>query len=101
KPAPMMAGRSGSCPQQPSLITSRGNCDPAVTRRLLGQSRMTGFVFRNWSGARDLNPGPHGPETRALSSTETVFEHFELVSRTCSRVEWAFGPPSPARLLHE
>ncbi len=23
---------------------------------------MTGFVFRNWSGARDLNPGPHGPE---------------------------------------
>ena len=20
------------------------------------------FEFRNWSGARDLNPGPHGPE---------------------------------------
>ena len=20
------------------------------------------FVFRKWSGARDLNPGPHGPE---------------------------------------
>ena len=25
-----------------------------------------GFVFRNWSGARDLNPGPHGPEPCAL-----------------------------------
>src|SRR6266576_334624 len=22
--------------------------------------------FRNWSGARDLNPGPHGPEPCAL-----------------------------------
>src|SRR5258706_3649562 len=62
----MMAGRSGSFPQQPSLMTSRGNCDPAVTRPLPGQSRMTGFVFRNWSGARDLNPGPHGPEPCAL-----------------------------------
>src|SRR5439155_26803765 len=20
------------------------------------------FEFKNWSGARDLNPGPHGPE---------------------------------------
>jgi hypothetical protein len=20
------------------------------------------FVFEKWSGARDLNPGPHGPE---------------------------------------
>jgi hypothetical protein len=77
----MMAGRSGSCPQQPSLITSRGNCDPAVTRRLPGQSRMKGFVFRNWSGARDLNPGPHGPEVWAVSSTETVFEGFKIDSR--------------------
>src|SRR5882672_6751202 len=24
------------------------------------------FVFRIWSGARDLNPGPHGPEPCAL-----------------------------------
>ena len=24
--------------------------------------RPDGFEFRNWSGARDLNPGPHGPE---------------------------------------
>jgi hypothetical protein len=27
-----------------------------------------------WSGARDLNPGPHGPEIWAVSSTETCFE---------------------------
>jgi hypothetical protein len=24
------------------------------------------FEFKNWSGARDLNPGPHGPEPCAL-----------------------------------
>jgi hypothetical protein len=34
-----------------------------------------------WSGARDLNPGPHGPEICAVSSTETVFEGFEIDSR--------------------
>jgi hypothetical protein len=39
-----------------------GNCDPAVTQAPAKRSRITGFVFRNWSGARDLNPGPHGPE---------------------------------------
>jgi hypothetical protein len=43
--------------------------------------RTIGFAdseFRNWSGARDLNPGPHGPEIHAVSSTETVFVGFEL-----------------------
>ena len=24
--------------------------------------------FKIWSGARDLNPGPHGPELHGLSS---------------------------------
>ena len=28
---------------------------------------MRGFVFRNWSGARDLTPGPHGPEPYRIS----------------------------------
>src|SRR5258708_19708393 len=28
--------------------------------------RITGFELENWSGARDLNPGPHGPEPCAL-----------------------------------
>ena len=39
-----------------------GNCDPAVIHRHRCMSRDAGIVFRNWSGARDLNPGPHGPE---------------------------------------
>ncbi len=30
-----------------------------------------------------MNPGPHGPEIKAGSSTETDFEGFELVS--CAR----------------
>jgi hypothetical protein len=33
-----------------------------------------------WSGARDLNPGPHGPEIYAVSSTEIDFEGFEFIS---------------------
>src|SRR5437660_10705651 len=42
--------------------TSFGNCDPAVIQHPLGTSRKAGIGFKNWSGARDLNPGPHGPE---------------------------------------
>jgi hypothetical protein len=38
-----------------------------------------------WSGARDLNPGPHGPEICAVSSTESVFERLELNSMLLSR----------------
>ena len=43
-------------------------------------SRDAGIVFGFWSGARDLNPGPHGPEIYAVSSTEIDFEGFELIS---------------------
>jgi hypothetical protein len=50
-----------------------GNCDPAVTRRLPSKWEMIGFVFRNWSGARDLNPGPHGPESHDSSSKPVGF----------------------------
>ena len=55
----------------------RGNCDPAVTQRLPSKSGIVGFVFRNWSGARDLNPGPHGPEPHATPSSHGVFDRFE------------------------
>jgi hypothetical protein len=27
-----------------------------------GRAGSVGSEFRKWSGARDLNPGPHGPE---------------------------------------
>jgi hypothetical protein len=50
-----------------------------VMHRHRCMSRDGGIVFRNWSGARDLNPGPHGPEIQAVSSTEIVFEDFEFI----------------------
>src|SRR5689334_8570188 len=48
------------------VVTPGGNCDTAVIRRPSRTSRDAQFVFRFWSGARDLNPGPHGPEPCAL-----------------------------------
>jgi len=36
--------------------------------------------FKVWSGAGDLNPGPHGPELYDLSSTEHVYDGFEFIS---------------------
>jgi hypothetical protein len=97
----MMAGRSGSCPQQPSLITSRGNCDPAVIHRHRCMSRDAGIVFRNWSGARDLNPGPHGPEIYAVSSTEIGFAWFGYVSTTQQPIPRSMQPLGLPGLLHE
>ena len=63
------------------LRTTPGNCDPAVIRRPFQTAPNAGIVFGFWSGARDLNPGPHGPEIWAVSSTETGFEGFEVDSR--------------------
>ncbi len=60
-----------------------------------------GFEFRIWSGARDLTPGPHGPEIYAVSSTESDFEGFEFISTTQSEVWSPFQPPDSAGLLHE
>jgi hypothetical protein len=48
-----------------------------------------------------LNPGPHGPEIYAVSSTETDFEGFELNSSPHKTIPGQFHPPSSARLLHE
>jgi hypothetical protein len=46
----------------PGSSTSWGNCDTAVIRRPRSTSHDAWIVFGFWSGARDLNPGPHGPE---------------------------------------
>ena len=35
---------------------------PIQRRCHVSNVRGVKFQFRNWSGARDLNPGPHGPE---------------------------------------
>jgi hypothetical protein len=33
---------------------------------------------QNGSGARDLNPGPHGPEPQGSSSSHAAFERFRF-----------------------
>ena len=60
---------------------------------------MTAIKF--WSGARDLNPGPHGPEIWAASSTETVFVGFEIDSRHRASHLTGFEPFQSLGLLHE
>ena len=51
-----------------------------------------------------MNPGPHGPEIYAVSSTEIVFEGFELISRLPRRFEACFSrqerPDYYMNLLH-
>jgi hypothetical protein len=38
------------------------------------------FRIRKWSGARDLNPGPHGPEPHDSSSKHVGFRVFQFES---------------------
>src|SRR5216683_3252507 len=58
-------------------------------------------LTRIWSGARDLNPGPHGPESRDSSSIHVGFLRFSV------RFFKSTGPERPdlhessAGLLHE
>jgi hypothetical protein len=85
--------RSRPCPPEPSLITSLGNCDPAVTRRLLSQPGIMGFVFRNWSGARDLNPGPHGPEPCRCRVLRCPTDSRVVLANTKSTRLVSFGDP--------
>ena len=57
--------------------------------------------FQNWSGARDLNPGPHGPESHDLPSSreDFVLFQFEIAApRDAGRPDLRH---SSARLLHE
>ena len=48
-----------------------------------------------------MNPGPHGPEIWAVSSTETVFEGFEIDSRHRASDETGFELFQSLGLLHE
>ena len=45
--------------------------------------------FKNWSGARDLNPGPHGPESHDSSSKCVGFcvYQFDSSSRRARSVQ--------------
>jgi hypothetical protein len=62
---------------------------------------MIGFVFRNWSGARDLNPGPHGPESHDFPSRSIDFCGFQFDSSSRMRADRPDSQQSSARLLHE
>src|ERR1700682_6138484 len=53
---------SAALVQQTKLRKDLGNCDTAVIRRTVCTEPRRQIVFEKWSGARDLNPGPHGPE---------------------------------------
>src|SRR5229473_6881456 len=55
----------------------------------------------DWSGARDLNHRPHGPEIHAGSSMEVVFDGIELISRTRRPVSRQIQPPNSPGLLDE
>jgi len=48
-----------------------------------------------------LNPGPHGPELWALSSTEIDLEGLEFISRPGQAISSRFEDYSRAGLLHE
>src|ERR1700737_5633914 len=81
-----------------------GNCDPVIRGWTAVTLRNRRFPIQNWSGARDLNPGPHGPEIYVVSSTETAFEGFELdwQHRPCNwlGLELSDGPGLLHELLH-
>ena len=52
--------------------------EPASTR--ISSVSSANFVFRIWSGARDLNPEPHGPESVANPSRSACSERFQFES---------------------
>src|ERR1700674_323243 len=58
-------------------------------------------LTKQWSGARDLNPGPHGPEVWAVASTEAVFEGFALDSCRFGCRWSCLEPLRGPGLLHE
>jgi hypothetical protein len=83
-------------------MESSGHSDPAVIRRPTCNSAVTPGSYSDFGrGPRDLNPGRHGPEIWAISTTETVFEGFEI---DCSigHAGWTcFEPSERPGLLHE
>src|SRR6266545_3808964 len=60
---------------------------PSNSSRIQAQDRQSNS--RTWSGARDLNPGPHGPESDAVPSNRAdscVFQ-FDSSSRRARSVQ--------------
>jgi hypothetical protein len=79
----------------------RGNCDPAVIHRHRCMSRDAGIVFGKWSGARDLNPGPHGPELCDISSKNGGNDRFLFEIAAERQSDVSIWSDLFAGLLHE
>src|SRR6266516_7365996 len=79
-------------------------CDPPVTPTpKMGPSRVIGGGFRiqKSSGARDLNPGPHGPESHDSSSKHVAFCVFQFDSSSRRAGSSRFARILSPGVLHE
>jgi hypothetical protein len=59
------------------------------------------FEFRFWSGARDLNPGPHGPELCDISSKNGGNDRFLFEIAAERQSDVSIWSDLFAGLLHE
>ena len=63
--------------------SARRFCDP-MGEIAVGRPVNADLRIQNWSGARDLNPGPHGPESHDVSSSLADFDRLQLETRDSS-----------------
>src|SRR5216110_3859199 len=59
---PRLAALGPAAPWRPASGGKMSTATATAGRTPAQSRRYARIVFRNWSGARDLNPGPHGPE---------------------------------------
>src|SRR2546430_946205 len=65
--SPCSSGRSSrSRRPMPNWLPPRESALRLLSAQEPGPAGETKIEFEGWSGARDLNPGPHGPEPCAL-----------------------------------
>src|SRR2546430_4868835 len=76
-PVPVWESRQGPADRQVSsrLVADIGTV-PLTTVAIFWRARIRAV----WSGARDLNPGPHGPESHDSSSKHVGFCVFQFDS---------------------
>jgi len=69
--------------------SNRLSFQPRLQLRPRRRSAVVGSEFRVWSGARDLNPGPHGPESDGVPSNRADFcgFHLEISDPACLLVQ--------------
>jgi len=78
-----------------------GNCDPAVTRRLLCESRILGFVFKNWSAGPGFEPGASRSRITRQFIQPCRFLRFSVRSFKSTGPDRPDLPESSVGLLHE